>query len=72
MHVPYKGSVSALTDVVASVIPLMFVPCAVSEPIVPEACARLQFLKDTCAELPDVPPIADDVPGFEAVAWQML
>jgi tripartite-type tricarboxylate transporter receptor subunit TctC len=23
-------------------------------------------------ELPDVPPIADAVPGFEAVAWQML
>ena len=23
-------------------------------------------------QLPDVPPVADGVPGFEAVAWQML
>jgi tripartite-type tricarboxylate transporter receptor subunit TctC len=24
------------------------------------------------SELPDVPPVADGVPGFEAAAWQML
>ncbi|MFZ0355539.1 MAG: tripartite tricarboxylate transporter substrate binding protein [Pseudolabrys sp.] len=74
MHVPYKGSVSALTDVVAGVIPLMFVGLAPSLNLIRAGSVRALGVssKTLVPELPDVPPIADDVPGFEAVAWQML
>jgi tripartite-type tricarboxylate transporter receptor subunit TctC len=74
VHVPYKGSVPALTDVIAGRIPVMFVDLA----------PALQFIKNgdvraigvssitRVPQLPDVPPVADGVSGFEAVAWQML
>jgi tripartite-type tricarboxylate transporter receptor subunit TctC len=74
VHVPYKGSVPALTDVIAGRIPVMFVDLA----------PALQFIKNgnvraigvssitRVPQLPEVPPVADSVPGFEAVAWQML
>ena len=74
VHVPYKGSVPALTDVMAGVIPLMFVDLAPSLNLIRAGRVRALGVssKTRVAELPDVPPIADDVPGFEAVAWQML
>jgi tripartite-type tricarboxylate transporter receptor subunit TctC len=74
VHVPYKGSLPALTDVIAGRIPVMFVDLA----------PALQFIKNgnvraigvssitRVPQLPEVPPVADSVPGFEAVAWQML
>ena len=74
VHVPYKGSVPALTDVIAGRIPVMFVDLA----------PALQFFKNgnvraigvssitRVPQLPEVSPVADSVPGFEAVAWQML
>jgi tripartite-type tricarboxylate transporter receptor subunit TctC len=74
VHVPYKGSVPALTDVVAGVIAVMFVDLAPSLNLIRDGRVRaLGVSSDTrVPELPDVPPIADAVPGFEAVAWQML
>lgn len=74
VHVPYKGSVPALTDVMAGVIAVMFVDLAPSLNLIRDGRVRaLGVSSDTrVPELPDVPPIADAVPGFEAVAWQML
>jgi len=74
MHVPYKGSVQALTDVVAGTIPLMFVGLAPSLNLIRAGSLRALGVssKTRVPELPDVPPITVDVPGFEAVAWQML
>ena len=74
VHIPYRGSVPALTDVVAGVIPLMFVDLAPSLSLIRDGRVRALGIssKTRVPELPDVPPIADDVPGFEAVAWQML
>jgi len=73
-HVPYKGSVPALTDVVANHIPLMFVDLAPVQPMIKDGRVRALGVSSAnqVASLPDVPPIAATVPGFEAVAWQML
>ncbi len=72
-HVPYKGSLPALNDVVAGHVPLMFIDMGPAlgmlragkvRPLGVSTVARL-------AQLPDVPPIGDSVPGFGAASWQM-
>ena len=75
IHIPYKGSVPALTDLVAGHIPLMFVDLAPVQPLIKEAKVRALGVSSAVrvATLPEVAPIAEvGVPGFEAVAWQML
>jgi tripartite-type tricarboxylate transporter receptor subunit TctC len=74
-HIPYKGSVPALNDVVAGHIPLMFCDFA-------PAAAQIQggkvrplgvSTKTRVADFPDIPTVDEaGVPGFEAAAWQML
>jgi tripartite-type tricarboxylate transporter receptor subunit TctC len=74
-HIPYKGSVPALTDVVAGHIPLMFVDLGPAQPMIKDGKVRALGVSSAVrvASLPDVAPIAEvGVPGFEAVAWQML
>ena len=74
VHVPYKGSVPALTDVIAGRIPIMFVDLAPSLQFIKNGDVRAIGVssKTRVSQLPDVPAVADGVPGFEAVAWQML
>jgi len=73
-HVAYKGSVPALTDIIAGRIPIMFVDLAPSLQFIKNGNVRAIGVssKTRVPQLPDVPPIADGVSGFEAVAWQML
>ena len=54
MHVPYKGSVLALTDVVAGVIPLMFVGLAPSLNLIRAGSVRALgvFPKTLCRNYP--------------------
>jgi len=72
--VPYKGSVPAITDVVAGHVPLMFVDLGPGlssiqagkvRPIGVSTVARIPAL-------PDVPPIDDTVKGFDVASWQMV
>ncbi|HXZ21306.1 MAG TPA: tripartite tricarboxylate transporter substrate binding protein [Pseudolabrys sp.] len=74
VHVPYKGSVPALTDIMSGTIPVMFVDLGPTLNLIREGRVRALGVSSATrvAELPDVPPVADAVPGFEAVAWQML
>ena len=75
IHVPYKGSVPAITDVVAGHIPLMFCDLAPAQPMIKQGKVRALGVSSAVRvpSLPDVAPIAEvGVPGFEAVAWQML
>lgn len=74
-HVPYKGSVPALNDVVAGHVPLMFSDFAPSLQLI--KAGKLRALGVTAAKrvpaAPDIPPIAETgVPGYEAVPWQMM
>ena len=74
VHIPYKGSVPALTDVIAGRIPVMFVDLAPSLQFIKNGNVRAIGVssKTRVPQLSDIPPVADSVPGFEAVAWQML
>jgi tripartite-type tricarboxylate transporter receptor subunit TctC len=74
VHVPYKGSVPALQDVMAGNIPVMFVDLAPSLNLIKAGKVRAIGVSSATKipELPDVPPVGDAVAGFEAVAWQML
>jgi tripartite-type tricarboxylate transporter receptor subunit TctC len=68
VHVPYKGGAPAVTDLLAGQIQVIFSP--VSESIEQIKAGRLRALAVTTASrlnvLPDVPTMADFVPGYEA------
>jgi tripartite-type tricarboxylate transporter receptor subunit TctC len=73
-HVPYRGEPAALTDLVAGQVQAMF---SVLPPSIAQIKAgQLRALAVTSTTrsdaLPDVAPLSDFVPGFEASGWQGL
>jgi tripartite-type tricarboxylate transporter receptor subunit TctC len=70
--VNYRGSAPALSDLLAGHVQVMFDPIASSIGYI--KAAQLRPLGVTTARrievLPDVPPIGDFVPGYEASGWQ--
>ena len=70
-HIPYRGSAPALQGLLAGDVDLMFDNLGVSLPLV--EAGKLKLLAVASSErlpaLPDVPTIAETLPGFEAVAW---
>jgi tripartite-type tricarboxylate transporter receptor subunit TctC len=73
-HVPYKGTVPALNDVVADHIQVLF---GDAPPTLPQVAAgKVRGLGVTTARripvAPQLPPINDTVAGFDTAAWQML
>jgi tripartite-type tricarboxylate transporter receptor subunit TctC len=72
LHVPYKGTGQAVTDLLAGQIDLMFSP---AETVMQQVQAgRLRALAVTSAKrfpaLPDLPTVAEaGVPGYEAIGW---
>jgi tripartite-type tricarboxylate transporter receptor subunit TctC len=71
VHVPYKGSAPALTDLLGGQIAFMFDAINTSTGYI--KANRLRALGVGTAQrskiMPDVAPIADKLPGFEAVTW---
>ena len=71
VHVPYKGAGPALTDLMAGVTQVMFDNLPSSAPQI--RAGRLRALAMTTAQrepsMPDVPTVAETVPGYEATAW---
>jgi tripartite-type tricarboxylate transporter receptor subunit TctC len=75
VHVPYKGSAPALTDLMGGAVAMMFdtIPSALAH----VKSGKLRALGVTGAKrspvLPDVPTIAEaGLPGFEVVSWYGL
>ncbi len=71
-HVPYKGSVPALTDVMSGVIPVMIVDLLPSLQLIREG--KVQAFGVTTAQrvkaAPDIPTIAEAaLPGYSALGW---
>jgi len=73
-HVPYRGSPSALTDMLGGRIQVMFDLMPSSIELI--RAGKLRALAVTTATrseaLPDIPTVGEFVPGYEASTWQGL
>ena len=74
LHIPYKTIPQGLNDVVAGQVDLMFTDMATGIPQVKGGKVRALAVSSLqpVAALPNVPPIATTLPGFELVAWYAL
>jgi tripartite-type tricarboxylate transporter receptor subunit TctC len=73
-HIPYKGSGPALTDVMAGHVPIMFDGIPSSLPLVKSGKLRAIAVtsKSRSSAAPDIPTVAETIPGFEASGWFAL
>jgi tripartite-type tricarboxylate transporter receptor subunit TctC len=71
VHVPYRGSTPALTDLLGGQVQVMFDATPSSLPHI--RAGKLRPLGVTTATrleiLPDIPTVGDFVPGYEASSW---
>jgi tripartite-type tricarboxylate transporter receptor subunit TctC len=74
-HVPYRGTLPALNDVVAGHIQLMFSDMAPAYPLIQGRKLRALGLTtmQRAASAPEIPPLAEvGLPGFDWAAWQTV
>ena len=72
MHVPYRGSPPAMTDLVAGVVGAAMDTVTVTQPFVQAGSLRAiaSAYSQRIASLPDVPTLAEQgFPGFGIAAW---
>jgi tripartite-type tricarboxylate transporter receptor subunit TctC len=72
--IPYRGSAPALQGLLAGDVDLMFDNLGVSLPLIEAGQLKLLAVASIqrLPSLPDVPTIAEILPGFEAVAWYAI
>jgi tripartite-type tricarboxylate transporter receptor subunit TctC len=72
VHVPYRGAAPALTDLLGGQVQVMFATMPSSIEYI--RAGKLRALAVTTATrseaLPDIPTVAEFVPGYEATGWQ--
>jgi tripartite-type tricarboxylate transporter receptor subunit TctC len=71
VHVPYRGSTPAITDMLAGNVQLMFDVTGTALPQIKAGKLRALAVttKERVAALPDVPSLSDFVPGYDSEAW---
>ena len=71
VHVPYRGGAPALTDLIGGQVQVMFADLTSSMEYV--RTGKLRALAVSTASrsdaLPDIPPLADFLPGYDASGW---
>jgi len=71
VHVPYKGGGPAMQDLIAGVIPVSFATAPAAFPQM--EAGKIRVLASTRAErdpdYPDIPTIAETVPGIASTSW---
>ena len=74
LHVPYRGGGPALTDLLAGQVPVMFDTLATSIEHIRAGKLRALAVTSTTRSnvLPEIPAVAEFVPGYEAIGWQGL
>jgi tripartite-type tricarboxylate transporter receptor subunit TctC len=73
-HVPYKATPPAMNDLLAGHIQVLFGDTTSVLPMIQQGSVRalgVTTVKRSPAA-PDVPAVAETVPGFESASWQML
>jgi tripartite-type tricarboxylate transporter receptor subunit TctC len=73
-HVPYKATPPAMNDLIAGHIQLLFGDTTSTLPMIQQGKLRgiaVTTVKRSPAA-PDIPAVAETVPGFESASWQML
>ena len=73
-HVPYRGTAAAVTDVISGQIQLAFATALTAKPQVDAGRVRALAVSGPrrVDALPNVPPVAEAVPGYEAMQWYGL
>jgi tripartite-type tricarboxylate transporter receptor subunit TctC len=71
VHVPYKGAAPATTDVLGGHVPLMFAGMGAAMPYIKTGKLRPLGVAGPkrSGQLPNVPAIAEFLPGFSAETW---
>jgi tripartite-type tricarboxylate transporter receptor subunit TctC len=72
LHVPYRGDAPAITDLLEGQVQVMFDQVILSIDHIRAGRLKALAVSDTdkLAVLPDLPPVSQFVPGYEAYAWQ--
>jgi tripartite-type tricarboxylate transporter receptor subunit TctC len=70
-HIPYRGGGPALNDVIGGQVKFFFSNGSASVGLVQSGKVRgiAHTGKGRLATLPDLPPVSDTIPGFEAFEW---
>jgi tripartite-type tricarboxylate transporter receptor subunit TctC len=74
-HVPNRGSVPAMTDLISGNTNVLFVDIGPSIQLIRAGKARALGITSAtrAAAAPEIPPLAEaGVPGFDTTAWQMV
>ena len=71
LHIPYKGTGPAVTDLLGGRIDMMFAPGPVVQQFVASGQLKALGVTDTSRSkfYPDIPPVSETVPGYESVGW---
>jgi tripartite-type tricarboxylate transporter receptor subunit TctC len=71
-HVPYKGSGPGVLDLVSGRLHYMLNPMPEPMPFIESGKLRAlaTSTRERIAALPNVPPVADTIPGYEVLTWQ--